>query len=109
MRLGAVPGATGTQTDSRKVESTIPRKRKSSPSDERRKEARQRRGLEQAVQDRHDLRNERNPLARRHLPKDQVHIDPELLPAKDFTRGTRVAAVTVDVDAAYRIKRGAAR
>lgn len=107
MRLGAVPGATGTQTDSRKVESTIPRKRKSTPSDERRKEARQRRGLEQAVQDRHDLRNERNPLARRHLA--DAHIDPELLPAKDFTRGTRVAAVTVDVDAAYRIKRGEQR
>lgn len=71
-----------------------------------RKPRQQRRTLETAVQDRRDIRNERDPLARRHLP--DAHIDPDLLPARDRTRGLRVEGVTVDVDYAYALKRGAA-
>lgn len=67
-----------------------------------------RRALENAVLERHDIRNERNPLARRHLGP-QAHIAPDEMAARDWTRPLRVAQVTVDVDAAYRLKRGEAR
>lgn len=106
-----MPGATGNERGSRNPEpSTKPRKR--SPSDQRRDAARaekhQRRGLETAVRERHEIRNERNPLARRHMPAAERHIAPDELPAKDWTRKTRVDDLTVDVEHAYRLKRGEA-
>lgn len=108
MRRGEAPGAFGARAQgSREVEpSTTPRKRRESPSDLRRKEERERRGVEQSVADRRDIRNERDPLARRHLPAGQRHIDPDLLPARDASRPQRVQAVTVDVERAYAVKRG---
>lgn len=111
MRRGEAPGAFGARTDSRIPEpSSKPRKR--SPSDVRRDakraEQHQRRGLEAAEQDLRDIRNEREPLARRHLGA-AAHIAPDELPAKDWTRASRAAAVSLDVDAAYRIKRGEQR
>lgn len=91
---------------SRQVE---PRKRRrTSPSDQRRKDERKRRSLETAVRERHEIRNERNPLARRHMSAFERHIAPDELPAKDWTRKTRVEAVTTDVERAYRLKRGEA-
>lgn len=108
MRREAAPGAFGARASgSREVEpATPPRRRKTTPSDQRRAEARQRRGLEQAVQDRHDIRNERDPLARRHLPQGERHIAPDELPGRDWTRASRVESVTVDVEHAYAVKRG---
>jgi hypothetical protein len=70
--------------------------------------ATKRRQLEAAVRERHDIRNERDPLARRHLGPD-AHIPPDELRAKDWTRPLRVEGVTLDIDAAYRLKRGEPR
>lgn len=110
MRLGAVPGATG-RTEAPAPRTRVEQKATGTPrgGGRGRKARTQRRALETAVQDRRDIRNEREPLARRHLPAGERHIDPDLLPAKDFTRARRVEAVTVDVEAAYETKRGAAR
>lgn len=114
MRREAPPGAFGSRAQGSGVPvEPSPRKRKRSPSDARRDQAKaakhERRSLERAVADRHDIRNERDPLARRHLPASEQHIDPEVLPAKDWTRPLRVEVVTLDVDAAYRAKRGEQR
>lgn len=98
--LGA-DNADQTPSDSRTVESETGKKRSGSRG--------RRRALENAVRDRHDIRNERNPLARRHLPAEERHIAPDELAAKDWTRPLRVETVTLDVDAAYRAKRGEAR
>lgn len=67
-----------------------------------------RRALESAVSERHDIRNERNPLARRHLGPE-AHIAPDEIAGRDWTRPLRVEAVTLDVDAAFRLKRGEPR
>lgn len=108
MRRSAPPGAFSAEHGSRQVEPFTPsRKRKVSPSDTRRKQARQARSLEQAVSDRRDIRSERDPLARRHLPQAERHIDPVELPARDLTRAIRAGAATVDVERAYETKRGA--
>jgi hypothetical protein len=113
MRRSAPPGAFGADQGSRHPVEPSPasRKRKRSPSDARRDQARaekqQRRSLEVAVQDRRDIRNEREPLARRHLPASERHIAPDEMAGRDWTRKHRVEAVTVDVEAAYEAKRGA--
>lgn len=108
MRRAAPPGAFGFQAEgSREVEPYKPRKRTVSPSETRRKQERKRLALETAVAERHDIRNERNSLARRHRP--DAHIAPDELAAKDWTRPLRVEGITLDVDAAYRAKRGEAR
>lgn len=70
--------------------------------------ATQRRRLEAAVAERRDIRNERDPLARRHLPAGERHIAPDELPARDWSRPFRVETATEDVDRAYRLKRGEA-
>lgn len=89
-----------TPSDSRTVESEKASKRKRSGS------RGARRKLEQAVRERMNIRNERDPLARRHMPAAERHIAPDEMPARDRSRPFRVEAVTLDVDRAYRIKRG---
>lgn len=107
-----MPGATGTHAQgSRQVEPS-PRRRKQTPSDTRRKAERavthQRRQLEAAETEIREIRNERNPLARRHLPTGERHIPADELVAKDFTRPLRVERVQVDIDHRFAEKRGEA-
>lgn len=107
MRREAAPGAFGAQQDPAprpRVEQTAPPKTRG--GNRGRSGRTQRRQLEAAVAERRDIRNERDPLARRHLPAVERHIDPDLLPARDASRPQRVKAVTVDVEHAYAVKRG---
>lgn len=82
-----------------------PRRRKRSPSDARRDQARaaeHRLDVEKAVAARRDIRTERDPLARRHLlVVTERHIAADELLAKDRTRKARVEAATRDVDREY--------
>jgi hypothetical protein len=111
MRLSAQPGAHGSRKQPERAPSEVAASKGKRAGNRGRGSvsAVQRRALESAVRERHEIRNERNPLARRHMPLAEQHIAPDELPGKDRTRAHRVAAVTLDVDTAYRLKRGEAR
>lgn len=87
--------------DSLQVESGKAKKRSGSRG--------RRRALETAEREIREIRNEANPLARRHMPIEERHVAPDELAARDWTRPLRVEGVAADIAAAYRLKRGEAR
>lgn len=107
-RSSGVPGAGVPRNTGSRHPVEPPRKRKRSPSDERRDDARSARHteaqIESKVHERHEAWSERDPLARRHMPAAERHIASDELPAKDWTRpdrterlGDQIADLYVDL------------